>query len=69
MKTKEESGMRKASQEPVGLLKKKDTSVLYQLAMGRLLILKKQYERANEYLSRAMKEDVLVRKTLCRNQF
>ena len=58
----DQSGMQKTSLESVAALrrKKKETSVPYRLAMGRLFMLKKKYERANEYLTRAMKEDILV---------
>ena len=59
-----EKGMQKTSQESMAALRKKrrETSMPYHLAMGRLFMLKKQYERANEYLTRAMQEDILVSK-------
>ena len=69
VKIDKESGTQKASQEPAGALKKKSTSVPYQLAMGRLFMLKKQYQKADEYLTRAMKEDILVRKIPYRTTF
>ena len=64
VKINDENEMQKTSQLPVGALrkKKKETSVPYYLAMGRLFILRKQYGKADEYLTRAMKEDILVSK-------
>ena len=44
---------------------KKTTSVCYQIAVGRLLVLRKHYERAHDYLSTAVKEQVEVSNLLC----
>ena len=54
-------------QEPEKAVKNKEVlSVPYLIAMGRLLILQKQYEKAKVYLSRAVKEEVEVRNILLR---
>ena len=49
-------------QEPVKAVKNKEvSSVPYLIAIGRLFILQKQYEKAKVYLSKAVKEEVEVR--------
>ena len=55
-----ESNLHENGREPVEAAKKKSTSVPYKIAVGRLLILRKQYERAHDYLSTAVKEEVEV---------
>ena len=55
-----EGNMQENVQEPMEAAKKKGTFVPYQIAVGRLLILRKQYERAHDYLSDAVKEEVEV---------
>ena len=54
-------------QEPEKAVKNKEVlSVPYLIAMGRLLSLQKQYEKAKVYLSRSVKEEVEVRNILLR---
>ena len=62
-----EGSIQENIQEPMEAAKKKGTSVPYHLAVGRLLVLRKQYERAHEYLSTAVKEQVEVSYAVCNN--
>ena len=55
-----EGNMQENVKQPMEAAKMKGTSVPYQIAVGRLLILRKQYERAHDYLSNAVKEEVEV---------
>ena len=59
-----EDKLQEKLQEPVEAVKSKGSSVPYLIAMGRLLIMQKQYEKAKCFLSRAVKEEVEVRNIL-----
>ena len=63
-----EDKLQKILQEPAEAGNMKSSSVPYLIAMGRLLILQNQYDKAKGYLSRAVKEDVEVRNTLSSKQ-